>query len=116
MNKGGVAAWADVPKGTLGNLTPADRHGSVQVRAGAPPVYHPPLLLKKCYPIQQTKNENINNQFHCFSPLVSFYIAKKSKPHPFITRLKESFDTIIITHNHSLPCLIIITFTLINFG
>ena len=32
-NKGGVAAWADVPKGTLGNLTPADRHGSVQVRS-----------------------------------------------------------------------------------
>ncbi|CAO1421841.1 unnamed protein product [Diamesa serratosioi] len=31
-NKGGVAAWPDVPKqGTLGNLTPADRHGSVQV-------------------------------------------------------------------------------------
>lgn len=32
-SKGGVAAWPDVPKqGTLGNLTPADRHGSVQVR------------------------------------------------------------------------------------
>ncbi|XP_058057795.1 casein kinase I isoform X1 [Anopheles bellator] len=32
-SKGGVAAWPDVPKqtGTLGNLTPADRHGSVQV-------------------------------------------------------------------------------------
>lgn len=32
--KGGVAAWSDVPKqgNTLGNLTPADRHGSVQVR------------------------------------------------------------------------------------
>ncbi|XP_013102168.1 casein kinase I isoform X5 [Stomoxys calcitrans] len=31
--KGGVAAWPDVPKpgATLGNLTPADRHGSVQV-------------------------------------------------------------------------------------
>ncbi|XP_063696173.1 casein kinase I isoform X3 [Culicoides brevitarsis] len=31
--KGGVAAWSDVPKqgNTLGNLTPADRHGSVQV-------------------------------------------------------------------------------------
>uniref|UniRef100_A0A182TBT0 Casein kinase 1 gamma C-terminal domain-containing protein n=1 Tax=Anopheles maculatus TaxID=74869 RepID=A0A182TBT0_9DIPT len=31
-SKGGVAAWPDVPKqtGTLGNLTPADRHGSVQ--------------------------------------------------------------------------------------
>lgn len=31
--KGGVAAWPDVPKPgvTLGNLTPADRHGSVQV-------------------------------------------------------------------------------------
>uniref|UniRef100_A0A1A9Z9U3 Uncharacterized protein n=1 Tax=Glossina pallidipes TaxID=7398 RepID=A0A1A9Z9U3_GLOPL len=30
--KGGVAAWPDVPKpgATLGNLTPADRHGSVQ--------------------------------------------------------------------------------------
>lgn len=32
--KGGVAAWPDVQKSgtTLGNLTPADRHGSVQVR------------------------------------------------------------------------------------
>lgn len=32
--KGGVAAWSDVQKSgaTLGNLTPADRHGSVQVR------------------------------------------------------------------------------------
>ncbi|CAD7093663.1 unnamed protein product [Hermetia illucens] len=31
--KGAVAAWPDVPKpgATLGNLTPADRHGSVQV-------------------------------------------------------------------------------------
>ncbi|XP_055706026.1 casein kinase I isoform X4 [Phlebotomus papatasi] len=31
--KGNVAAWTDVPKTgvTLGNLTPADRHGSVQV-------------------------------------------------------------------------------------
>ncbi|XP_055324795.1 casein kinase I isoform X2 [Sitodiplosis mosellana] len=31
--KGGVAAWPDVQKSgaTLGNLTPADRHGSVQV-------------------------------------------------------------------------------------
>lgn len=31
--KGGVAAWPDVQKtgATLGNLTPADRHGSVQV-------------------------------------------------------------------------------------
>ncbi|CRL07157.1 CLUMA_CG020148, isoform C [Clunio marinus] len=29
---GGVAAWPDLPKqGNLGNLTPADRHGSVQV-------------------------------------------------------------------------------------
>lgn len=33
----GVAAWPDVPKGTLGNLTPADRHGSVQVRVGVFP-------------------------------------------------------------------------------
>uniref|UniRef100_A0A1B0DD31 Casein kinase 1 gamma C-terminal domain-containing protein n=1 Tax=Phlebotomus papatasi TaxID=29031 RepID=A0A1B0DD31_PHLPP len=32
VNKGNVAAWTDVPKTgvTLGNLTPADRHGSVQ--------------------------------------------------------------------------------------
>lgn len=32
-NKGGVSAWPDAPKqgATLGNLTPADRHGSVQV-------------------------------------------------------------------------------------
>lgn len=32
--KSGVAAWPDVQKSgaTLGNLTPADRHGSVQVR------------------------------------------------------------------------------------
>lgn len=31
--KGGIAAWPDVQKSgaTLGNLTPADRHGSVQV-------------------------------------------------------------------------------------
>lgn len=37
-SKGGVAAWPDVPKqtGTLGNLTPADRHGSVQVRVFQP--------------------------------------------------------------------------------
>lgn len=33
--KGNVAAWSDMPKPgvVLGNLTPADRHGSVQVRA-----------------------------------------------------------------------------------
>lgn len=33
--KGNVAAWSDMPKPgvALGNLTPADRHGSVQVRA-----------------------------------------------------------------------------------
>lgn len=48
-NKGGVAAWADVPKGTLGNLTPADRHGSVQVRAGASPVNHPQKPTTKKY-------------------------------------------------------------------
>lgn len=35
----GVAAWPDVPKGTLGNLTPADRHGSVQVRVGVFPKF-----------------------------------------------------------------------------
>lgn len=90
-NKGGVAAWADVPKGTLGNLTPADRHGSVQVRAGAPPVYHPPLLNHNKYS-KQIKNEStkISN-----SLLLSFLFLSTLQNLHFYS-IKLFYDTVLI--------------------
>ncbi|KAH8361883.1 hypothetical protein KR200_006267, partial [Drosophila serrata] len=77
--KGGVAAWPDVPKpgATLGNLTPADRHGSVQVVSSTNGELNPddPTAGHSNTPITQQPEVEVVDETKC----CCFFKRKKKK-------------------------------------
>ncbi|XP_036673796.1 casein kinase I isoform X20 [Drosophila suzukii] len=77
--KGGVAAWPDVPKSgaTLGNLTPADRHGSVQVVSSTNGELNPddPTAGHSNTPITQQPEVEVVDETKC----CCFFKRKKKK-------------------------------------
>ncbi|XP_055904728.1 casein kinase I isoform X6 [Eupeodes corollae] len=84
--KGGVAAWPDVPKpgATLGNLTPADRHGSVQVVSSTNGELNAddPTAGHSNTPITQQPEVELVDEtkwFMCISRCCCFFKRKKKK-------------------------------------
>ncbi|XP_055850110.1 casein kinase I isoform X9 [Episyrphus balteatus] len=84
--KGGVAAWPDVPKpgATLGNLTPADRHGSVQVVSSTNGELNAddPTAGHSNTPITQQPEVELVDEtkwFMCLSRCCCFFKRKKKK-------------------------------------
>ncbi|XP_039151440.1 casein kinase I isoform X7 [Drosophila simulans] len=83
--KGGVAAWPDVPKpgATLGNLTPADRHGSVQVVSSTNGELNPddPTAGHSNTPITQQPEVEVVDETNgsLYSRCCCFFKRKKKK-------------------------------------
>ncbi|XP_016948979.1 casein kinase I isoform X1 [Drosophila biarmipes] len=83
--KGGVAAWPDVPKSgaTLGNLTPADRHGSVQVVSSTNGELNPddPTAGHSNTPITQQPEVEVVDETNgsLYSRCCCFFKRKKKK-------------------------------------
>ncbi|XP_055324853.1 casein kinase I isoform X8 [Sitodiplosis mosellana] len=82
--KGGVAAWPDVQKSgaTLGNLTPADRHGSVQVVSSTNGELNTddPTAGQSNTPItQQQEVDLVDESKNYFSRCCCFFKRKKKK-------------------------------------
>ncbi|XP_063696177.1 casein kinase I isoform X6 [Culicoides brevitarsis] len=85
--KGGVAAWSDVPKqgNTLGNLTPADRHGSVQVVSSTNGELNAddPTAGHSNTPITQQPEVELVDETNCWNSIISrcccFFKRKKKK-------------------------------------
>lgn len=124
--KGGVAAWPDVQKSgaTLGNLTPADRHGSVQVR----PFlwtheffffcfhfisFHTYTPLHIHTHLLHSHNYHLLNQNYTYLPvrmpnkITHFYaIRYRFVLNRICISLRQSFNTILI---YLLRCAIVIT-------